>query len=150
MLMTSVRPRAAGCAPPKGQGQRRGVAAVEFAVIASLLFTLILGIVEIGRAMMVLELLNNAARNGCRTGALGGSSNSTVTAAVDSVLSTVGVTGYSTTVQVNGTTADASTAVPGDALTVSVSVPYSSVTWLPTTLFLSGQSLSGSAVMRHE
>jgi Flp pilus assembly protein TadG len=132
-------------------GARRGVAAVEFAVMATLLFTLILGIVEIGRAMMVLEILNNAARNGCRVGVLSGSSNADVSTAVDNALSGTGVTGYDApTITVNGSAANVSTAVSGDAVSVTVSAPYSNVTWLPTTLFLSGKSLSSVAVMRHE
>ena len=43
---------------------RKAAAAVEFAVVSPLLFTAVLGIIEFGRAMMVLELLNNAARAG--------------------------------------------------------------------------------------
>src|SRR6476646_8698800 len=94
-------------------GRRRGVAAVEFAVVASLLFLLLLGIIEIGRAMMVLEMLNNAARNGARIGTLQGSDNSTVTTAVTNALANAGFSGTGTTIQVNGATANVNTAVPG-------------------------------------
>jgi Flp pilus assembly protein TadG len=129
---------------------RRGVAAVEFAVIASLLFVVVLGIIEFGRAMMVLELVNNAARQGARVGSLKGSANSDVTTAVTNSLANAGFNGVQTTVSVNGAVADASTALPGDSLTVKVTVPYANVTWLPTSLFLGGKTLGGTIVMRHE
>jgi Flp pilus assembly protein TadG len=131
-------------------GRRRGVAAVEFAVVASLLFLLLLGIIEIGRAMMVLEMLNNAARNGARIGTLQGSDNSAVTTAVTNALANAGFSGTGTTIQVNGATANVNTAVPGDSITVSVTVPYNNVTWLPTSMFLAGRTLGSSVVMRHE
>ncbi len=134
--------------PP--QARRRGVAAVEFAVVASLLFVLVLGIIEFGRAMMVLEMLNNAARNGVRVGALKGSANTDVASAVTSALSGAGFSGTTNTIQVNGATADVSTAVPGDAITVIVQVPYNHVTWLPTSMFLAGRTLGSNVTMRHE
>ena len=129
---------------------RRGVAAVEFAVVASLLFMLLLGIIEIGRAMMVLEMLNNAARNGARVASLQGSDNTAVTAAANSALANAGFSGTSTAVQVNGATANVNTAVPGDLITVTVSVPYNNVTWLPTSMFLAGRTLGSTVVMRRE
>ena len=131
-------------------GRRRGVAAVEFAVVASLLFVLILGIIELGRAMMVLEVLNNAARNGARVGVLSGSTNDLVTKAVNDTLSGSTVSGHTTTILVNGSSGSVSSAASGDAITVAVNVPYSKVTWLPATLFMGGKSLSGRAVMRRE
>ncbi|HEX4591086.1 MAG TPA: TadE/TadG family type IV pilus assembly protein [Gemmataceae bacterium] len=129
---------------------RRGVAVVEFAVVASLLFVLILGIIEFGRAMMVLEMLNNAARNGARIGVLNGSATSDVNSAVTNALAGAGFSGVQTTVQVNGVTADANTAVSGDAVTVMVKVPYNNVTWLPTSMFLAGKTLGSTVVMRRE
>jgi Flp pilus assembly protein TadG len=130
--------------------RRRGVAAVEFAVVASLLFMLLLGIIEIGRAMMVLEMLNNAARSGARMGTLQGSANTDVTSAVTNALANAGFSGTSTAVSVNGATANVNTAVAGDSVTVTVSVPYNNVTWLPTSMFLAGRTLGSTVVMRHE
>ena len=46
----------------------RGVAIVEFAIIAPLLFTLIFGIIEFGFYIYNLEMLTNAAREGARAG----------------------------------------------------------------------------------
>ena len=61
---------------------RRGVAAVEFALVAPLFFTLILGIIEFGRMMMVQEILVNAAREGARAAILPGETDAQVTTTV--------------------------------------------------------------------
>lgn len=49
--------------------RRRGVAAVEMAFIAPLLFFLMVGIWEVGRYIMVMNILDNAAREGGRLAA---------------------------------------------------------------------------------
>jgi Flp pilus assembly protein TadG len=129
---------------------RRGAAAVELAVVAPVLFTLILGIVEFGRAMMVLELLDNAARAGARVGALSGSDTAAITSAVTTNLTNSGVTSTSVAVLVNGSSANANTASTGDTITVSVSVPADQVCWLPVGRFLGGSTLEGTMAMRRE
>ncbi|MDR6556011.1 Flp pilus assembly protein TadG [Arthrobacter pascens] len=48
----------------------RGAAAVEFALLAPVLFMLLLGIMEFGRAYNVQVTLTNAAREGVRTMAI--------------------------------------------------------------------------------
>jgi Flp pilus assembly protein TadG len=50
---------------------RAGVAAVEFAVLLPLLFLLLLGAWEVGRAVQVYSILNNAVREGARIAAQG-------------------------------------------------------------------------------
>jgi len=129
---------------------RRGAAVVEFAVVAPLLFALALGIIEFGRAMMVLELLNNAARAGCRAGVLNGSSNTDVNSAITTALTGSGVNSPSTTIDVNGSQADVSTAQTGDTISVTVSVGADAVTWLPVPQFLGGKTLTGIVAMRRE
>ncbi|MFN5289463.1 MAG: TadE/TadG family type IV pilus assembly protein, partial [Planctomycetia bacterium] len=39
--------------------ERKGAAAVEFAIVAPLLFLLILGIIEFARIFMVVQIINN-------------------------------------------------------------------------------------------
>jgi len=45
---------------------RRGIAAVEFALIAPFFVTLILGTIELGRAIQVKQAVTNASREGAR------------------------------------------------------------------------------------
>ena len=45
---------------------RKGTAAVEFALVAPLLCIMILGMLEMGRALQVQQALTNAVREGCR------------------------------------------------------------------------------------
>jgi Flp pilus assembly protein TadG len=132
--------------PPK----RQGAALVEFALVAPLLFTMIvLPIFEFSRGMMVSELLTNAARAGARVGILPGNSNSAVTAAVNANLSAQEISGVTTTITVNGAATDVGSASSGDAIAVTVTIPFNSISWVPGN-YLSGLTLSGSQTLRHE
>src|SRR5882757_936386 len=62
---------------------RRGAAAVEFAIVAPVFFLLVFGMVEYGRMIMVQQVITNAAREGARVGVLDGSALSDVTTAVN-------------------------------------------------------------------
>jgi Flp pilus assembly protein TadG len=135
-------------AQPQRAG-RRGGHAVEFAVVGTVMFVFILGLIEVGRAFMVVHLLTNAARQGCRIGVLPGKANSDVLTAVNGTLNAQGIRGDTATVQVNDNTADVANAKSGDEVTVIVSVPVSSVTWLPGTGFLRG-TLSSRYTLRRE
>jgi Flp pilus assembly protein TadG len=128
---------------------RLGTTAVQVAVIFPVFFFFILSLVEVGRGLMVLSLMDNAARAGCRAGVIPGAQNSTVTTVINHLLSSQGITAQSTTIKVNGTVADISTAGSGDQIQVKVSVPVSSVTWVPVPRFLSG-NLTGVYSLRHE
>jgi Flp pilus assembly protein TadG len=129
---------------------RRGAVTVEFALVVPIFFLLVLGIIEFGRAMMVGEMVNNAARAGCRGGVLAGRSNSDVASAAASSLTGSGIANYTCTVKVNGVVANASTAQTGDAVAVTITVPYSQVSWLPDNKYLGNVNLTGTVVMRRE
>jgi hypothetical protein len=105
--------------------------------------------IELGRGIMVIHLLTNAARQGCRVGIIEGKATSDITTAVTNALAPVGISGDVVTVDVNDNSADASTAKAGDEITVIVSVPVSKVTWLPGGTYLSG-TLSGKYTLRRE
>src|SRR5438445_6699402 len=57
--------------------EQRGAAAVEFALVAVLLFMILFGIIVWGTVFSKLEVLNGAAREGARLAAVGGT-NGTV------------------------------------------------------------------------
>src|SRR5436190_24247350 len=80
---------------------RAGASIVEFAFVAPVLFFMILGIFELGRGLMVIELLNAGALVGARTGIIPGKTSTDVTTATNAFLSGVGVTGDVATVYVN-------------------------------------------------
>lgn len=54
------------------KAQQRGVTTVEFAVVGALFFTLLLGSIEVGRAMFVWNTLTEATRRGARVAAVCG------------------------------------------------------------------------------
>jgi Flp pilus assembly protein TadG len=128
---------------------RRGATTVEVAVVAPIVFAIILGIIELGRGLMVIHMLNNAAQAGARTGIIEGKSTANIKSVVVSALTGSGISGETATVQVNDGTTDASAAGAGDEITVLVKVPISSISWVPVPKFLSG-SLQGQYTMRRE
>jgi Flp pilus assembly protein TadG len=121
------------------------VAAVEFAIVAPIFFLVIIGIIEVGRALMVQQVLINASRAGARRAVMLSSSSSAVTSAVTEYTSGVGVSGVSVSVS-----PDPATAAAGTAITVGASVSYSAVSWLPTARFMGGKTLTASSIMRKE
>jgi len=135
---------------PKGPPTVRGAAtAVEFAVVAPIFFVFVLGFIEVGRGFMVQHLMTNAARQGCRVAIIEGKTNTDVSNAVYAVLSAQGLSGDTVTVQVDDAAGNASSAQPGDEISVTVSIPTSSVTWVPKAQFLLG-TISGKYTMRRE
>ncbi len=140
--------------------RRSGATIVEFAIIVPVFLLLVFGIIEFGRGIMVTHLLTNAARVGARLGALEGTTTTQITTAVNNYLSTNGINGDTAVVQVNDGSADASTAKAGDEITVLVTIPGSSVSWIPnvwspdpkagTAGYLTGYTLSGQFTYRRE
>src|SRR3954469_14257490 len=97
MHVRTTLPAPAGRRP----SHRRAAAAVEFAVVSVAFVTLVLGIIELGRALMVQHLLTNAARQACRVGVLPGKTNSEISAVAVTTLANQGITGDVVSVQVN-------------------------------------------------
>jgi Flp pilus assembly protein TadG len=132
-----------------GLRKRRGAVTVELAIVSPFVFLIILGIIELSRGIMVIHLLNDAAQAGCRVGIVEGKTTANIKDVVVNALTAAGVNGEIATVQVNDASADASTAVAGDEITVLVKVPISSISWIPVARFLNG-SLQGQYTMRRE
>ena len=65
--------------------RRRAAAVVEMAVVTPLLVTLLFGIMEFGRRFMVYQTLVQAAREGCRTAVLQGSTEQDIRTRVASI-----------------------------------------------------------------
>lgn len=144
--------------------RRRGVAATELALVAPLLGALVMGMCEMGRAVMVKDILTDAARKGCRTGATPGKSYQNVLDDVNNILSDnkISTANASITVQIasytgSGTTpswgafttvTSGSTFTPSslDQVSVTVSIPVSTVLWF-SPIFLSKQGIESETMI---
>lgn len=125
---------------------RRGVAIVEFAVVAPVFFLIIMGIIEVGRAVTVQQLLTNASREGARVaGNESTTAIATVQDAVDNYLSGAGVNGATTTVSPAAIT-DVAT---GESISVTVSIPYAQVSLTPPWI-LGDRVLAATTVMTRQ
>jgi Flp pilus assembly protein TadG len=144
-------PQAKGLKRPRTRrraaAERPGLAVVEFALIAPIFIFLTIAMVEFARGYHVREVLSDAARKACRGAVLPTGANSTITSDINSILTSnnISTSNVTITVQVNGTTADATTAKQNDKVSVKVAVPVSSVAWI-TPLFLPGQKLVSETV----
>src|SRR4051812_4854763 len=93
--------------PARPTTPRRAAASVEFAGVAMVFLLLVLGIIELGRILMVQHLMTNAARQACRVGVIGGPSTATITATATQALASQGVRPTDASVRVNDGMADA-------------------------------------------
>ena len=131
------------------QSKRRGASTVEFAIVAPVFFLMVLGIFEFGRGLMVMHLLADAARQGCRTAISPGKATADITAVTNNLLKNENITAQTTTVLVNSVQSDAVSAQTGDEITVTISIPVSAITCVPRNGFLSG-NLMGQYTLRRQ
>jgi Flp pilus assembly protein TadG len=125
---------------------RRGAAVVELAFTAPLLFMITFGMIDVGRAVMVQNLITNAARDGARAAALDGATAGAIEASVVQYLAASAVPGATATVTPNPLT----NADWGDPVTCTVEVPFDSVSWLPASRYFAGATFEATVVMRRE
>ena len=111
-----------------------------------LLILLIFGMIEVGRALMVQQVLTNASREGARLAVTGGATADSVTEAVEDYANSL----ISAEVSVTITPEYPSLAASGTPVTVEVSIDYTDVSWLPTPSYFEDAVLSASSVMRRE
>lgn len=132
---------------------RRGVSVVEMALVLPVFVLSILGVIEIGRAMMLTQVLENAARTGVRSAVLNDTTNAQVTTAVQNLVystTNVATSNVTVTVGVNGNnSASLATAEPGDTISVSVKVPFTTASWVPPS-YLGGKYITAVCTMPHE
>ena len=138
-------------------GKREGAAMVELAAVLPVFMLTLIGIVEFGRAMSVAQLLNAAAREGCRAAIIDGSTNAEVTSLIKTqVAQTVNCAQASVTVTIQitsnssgGTISDVSAARPRDLISVDVVVPQADCSYA-VSRWLAGRVIRGQCAMRHE
>jgi|SRR6478672_6174219 len=121
-----------------GRAGSRAQALVEFALVAPLFFLLIFAVIDFGRYVYYVQILNNAAREGARYAIVHGSNSLNPTGptssdpsgnAVKSVVRSyaVGVIGDSTVLVVNPSWNPTSLNTRGTRVTVQVTYPFHSV-----------------------
>lgn len=140
---------------------RRGVATVEFAVVAPLMIILLLGTIDVGQYVSVGQAVSNASREGTRlaardttataaevteavleyfTGCYPGTPETIVNAALDVIVRN----------EAGTTITDLTTVDTGSALSVEVQFDFSSVRWLDGTSPVSDETLISTTTMRRE
>jgi Flp pilus assembly protein TadG len=134
--------------------RRWGGAALETALVLVPLMSLLLGVFEYGRYMMCWNLINNAAREGCRY-ALVNNTDGTVASDVQSVVTgfmggqNSNFTGF--TVTVSGTHDGDPTTVtdlaPGDLITVTVSGSFRFLNIIPLVRMPASIGLTSACTM---
>ena len=134
--------------------RRRGHVMLETAFILIPVTSLIFGVFEFSRLLMDWNLLNNAARTGCRY-AIANNTSSTISTDVQTLVTTC-MAGQTScfrnfTVTVSGTHQGVSTAVnnltAGDLVTVTVSGTYKFLNIIPLTQMPASFTITSSVIM---
>jgi Flp pilus assembly protein TadG len=128
-----------------GKGARRGAAVTEFAIVAPVFFLMVVGFIELGRALMVQQVLINASRVGARQAVTTGATSAQVQTAVQDYTASLAVPGVTVAVS-----PDPASAAAGTTMTVTTSVPFGNVSWMTSPWFLDGTTLTSSSKMRKE
>lgn len=129
--------------------RRRGVAAVELAVVLPLLLVMLLGAWEVGRMVEVQQLLTNGCREGGRQASTGSKDVTAVKQDVVNYLQRNGINSVSTSdVTVTNLTdssrADPTVAAQLDRFRVTVTIPFNSVRWVLLNQITNAQYLSAT------
>ena len=143
----------------KSGPRRPGAALVEAALVLPIFFMVVLGIVEFGRAFMFCQLLQNAAREGCRKGVTGSYTRAQVIADIKTDMQNGGVKDtkvLNISVTVTPDTGnppvagnEVANAATRDLVNVVVQVPFSQIALIPGK-YMGNKMLTGRSAMRHE
>ena len=125
---------------------RKGAAVVEFAAVLPVIVLLLMGSLEMGRAVMVRHVLEEAARAGCRVAVLENGTKQDVLDIVKTAMTGAKIETY--TVSIDPDPPENLDAF--QAVTVTVSVLYSDVSWAASTGFMGGKTITGLCVMPAE
>lgn len=97
---------------------------------------------------MVQQIITNASREGARQAVLEGATNTEVVDVVVNYGQQASITINPGDVTVNPT--NPGDAAFGDPIEVTVTLPFSQVSWLPSPMYLGGRNLVARTVMRRE
>ncbi len=150
---------------PGGKGARRfAIAATEFAVVAPFVGIVIMGMCEMGRAVMVKDILTDAARKGCRSGAMVGKTYTNLLTDVNNILTDNNISSNNATITVQVASYTGTSTSPSwgafatvnsdasftpsalDQVSVKVAIPVNNVLWF-TPIFMSKSSLESETLI---
>ncbi|MGO4596688.1 TadE/TadG family type IV pilus assembly protein [Terrabacter sp. 2RAF25] len=131
-MRTTPRPRS----QPQRTLRERGAAAVELAIVFPLLFLVIAGIVDFGRAFFTQIQVTNAAREGARAAVVMVSNSDVITRATNAAAGVPGVGANVVAACTSGSTTNAS---------VQVTAPFEWILLGPA-MSLIGKSIGGGNV----
>ena len=132
--------------------RRRGAAMLELALVLPILLLLILGIIEMGRVMMLNQVTTNACREASRRAIIPGMTHVKVVSIVNSYLDAGGVSSTNRQVSVLDSAGNPTTVEQvqsHEAITIEVQVPYADNTWGFTSI-MGTRSLVSRSTMRRE
>jgi hypothetical protein len=104
--------------------------------------------IEVGRGVMVQQIITTASREGARQAVLDGATSGSVTTFITNFLSTASVTAAGTNVAFSPSLP--LTSGYNGPVTVTVSVPFNQVSWSPSPIFLNGATLTASTTMQSQ
>jgi Flp pilus assembly protein TadG len=145
-------------ASPNGK-KRRGAAVAEFAFVSPVFALVLMGMIELSRGLMVKVILSDAALKGCRTGIQRDKANTDILSDCTDVMrdnhfnstqfnpNSVGQIAIRVTAPNGNVLADTLDAPSGSIVSVQVSIPVSSTTWVPNVFLAKGSLESETVVM---
>lgn len=125
---------------------------LELAIVLPILLMLVLGIIEMGRVMMLNQVATNASREGCRQAVVPGATNDRILQIVNAYLDASHVKEDGRGVEIldeNGQPVDLQQVGSRQRVTVRVSFPYANNT-LGFTAIMGAKQLSNEVSMRRE
>lgn len=141
------------------QKKRRGAAVAEFAFIAPILAICLMGMIELCRGIMVKVTLSDAARKGCRTGIQRDKANADIITDCTNIMrdnnfnsskfnpNSIGSITITVTDPSGNSLSDVLDAPSGTKVSVQVSIPVASTTWVPSFFLTQGSLESETVVM---
>lgn len=126
--------------------ERRGQVAVEFAMVAPIIFLFVFAAIEFGRALLAIHCMEGAAHDACRLGIIESATTEDVEDMCAARLAAGGIIEYDMTL----TPVSLATAQQWDPVTVNVTTTYGDISWLPVPTYLGDITLSATCTLPRE
>jgi len=119
------------------------------ALVLPFFLLLVLGMIDTARMITVTHVFTIASREGCRVAAMNGNTSDEATTRVNSILSGAGIN-PSVTAMTLSPSVTTTTPALGTPITLTLSVPFNKVSYLPTSLLFSSTTVTVAATMSSE